>query len=214
MGTRVVVADDHLLVRAGITTLLGDIHDVEVVGEASDGAEAVKRVAELNPDILFLDLTMPGMSGFEVLAHVNEAQPGVRIVILSMHDTPEHVLRALKLGASGYMLKDVFPDELAQAIRAVNKGDTWLSSAISKTVVAGYLGRSDNEGAVLPQLTTRQSQVLKMIAEGHSTKQISSDLNLSIKTIETYRAQIMDKLDIHDVAGLVRYAIRHGISPL
>lgn len=214
MGTRVVVADDHLLVRAGITTLLEDIPDVEVVGEASDGAEAVKRVAELNPDVLFLDLTMPGMSGFEALAQINESQPRVRVVILSMHETAEHVLRALKLGASGYMLKDVFPDELAQAIRAVNKGDTWLSSAISKTVVAGYLGRSDHEEAVLPQLTTRQSQVLKMIAEGHSTKQISSDLNLSIKTIETYRAQIMDKLDIHDVAGLVRYAIRNGISPL
>lgn len=214
MGTRVVVADDHLLVRAGITTLLEDIPDVEVVGEAADGAEAVKRVAELNPDVLFLDLTMPGMSGFEALAQINESQPRVRVVILSMHETAEHVLRALKLGASGYMLKDVFPDELAQAIRAVNKGDTWLSSAISKTVVAGYLGRSDHEEAVLPQLTTRQSQVLKMIAEGHSTKQISSDLNLSIKTIETYRAQIMDKLDIHDVAGLVRYAIRNGISPL
>lgn len=214
MGTRVVVADDHLLVRAGITTLLEDIPDVEVVGEASDGAEAVKRVAELNPDVLFLDLTMPGMSGFEALAQINESQPKVRVVILSMHETAEHVLRALKLGASGYMLKDVFPDELAQAIRAVNKGDTWLSSAISKTVVACYLGRSDHEEAVLPQLTTRQSQVLKMIAEGHSTKQISSDLNLSIKTIETYRAQIMDKLDIHDVAGLVRYAIRNGISPL
>lgn len=214
MGTRVVVADDHLLVRAGITTLLEDIPDVDVVGEASNGADAVKRVAELSPDVLFLDLTMPGMSGFEVLAQINESHPGVRVVILSMHDTAEHVLRALKLGASGYMLKDVFPDELAQAIRAVNKGDTWLSSAISKTVVAGYLGRNAGEETVLPQLTTRQSQVLKMIAEGHSTKHISSDLSLSVKTIETYRAQIMEKLDIHDVAGLVRYAIRQGISPL
>lgn len=213
MSTRVVVADDHQLVRAGIATLLGDIPGVEVVGEASDGSEAVKMVFELTPDILFLDLAMPGMSGFEALTKINESQPGLRVIILSMHDSEEHVLRALKLGAVGFMLKDAAPEELAQAIKAVNMGNTWLSSAVSKTVISSYLGRSGNEGSLSP-LTARQSQVLKMIAEGCSTKQISVTLNLSIKTIETYRIQIMDKLDIHDIPGLVRYAIRQNIIPL
>jgi DNA-binding NarL/FixJ family response regulator len=213
MSTRIVIADDHQLVRAGIVALLSDIPDVEVVGEASDGVEALELVAECKPDMLVLDIAMPGMSGLDVLAKINETQPHVNVIILSMHDSAEHVLRALKLGAVGYLLKDALPGELAQAISAVNKGNTWLSSAISKTVISGYLGRSGHEASV-PQLTIRQKQVLKMIVEGQSTKQISSTLDLSIKTIETYRAQIMDRLDIHDIPGLVRYAIREGIIPL
>ncbi|WP_153111849.1 response regulator [Propionivibrio limicola] len=213
MATRIVVVDDHRLVRAGIVALLEDIPEVEIVGEASDGTQALKTVAELEPDLLILDLSMPEMSGFEVLERIHETHPRVKVIILSMHDSAEHVHRALKLGASGYLLKDVLPDELVLAIDAIKKGRTWLSSAISKTVIDGYLGRNGEEGALSP-LTERQSQVLKMIAEGQSTKQISGHLNLSVKTIETYRAQIMEKLDIHDIAGLVRYAIRQGIVPL
>ncbi len=213
MKIRVVVADDHRLVRAGIVALLEDIPDVEVIGEASDGAQALKIVCELNPDVLFLDLAMPGMSGLDALARIHESLPHVKVIILSMHDSAEHVHRALKEGAAGYLLKDVLPEELGHAIRAVIEGKAWLSSAISKTVIDGYLGRNGNDEFV-PPLTERQSQVLKMIAEGLSTKQIGSQLNLSVKTIETYRAQIMDKLDIHDIAGLVRYAIRLGVVPL
>jgi len=213
MITRIVVADDHRLVRAGIVALLGDIPGVDVVGEAADGYEALRLATELKPEILFLDLAMPGMGGLEALALINETQPDVRVIILSMQDGEEHVLRAFKLGAVGYMLKDVAPEELAQAIAAIVDGNTWLSAAVSKTVIASYLERSGDEES-LNQLTARQNQVLKMIAEGGSTKSISSVLNLSVKTIETYRAQIMDKLDIHDIPGLVRYAIRHGITQL
>lgn len=213
MITRVLIADDHHLVRAGIASLLKDLPAVEVVGEASDGLQAVKLAAELRPHILFLDVAMPGMSGLDALAVINEAQPEVRVVILSMHDSEEHVLRALKLGAVGFMLKDAAPEELAQAIKAVNEGNTWLSAAVSKTVIASYLERS---GSSEPQsvLTVRQGQVLKMIAEGYSTKEVGFSLNLSVKTIETYRTQIMDKLDIRDLPGLVRYAIRQGIIEL
>ena len=210
MNTRVVIADDHQLVRAGIAALLADIPEVEVVGEASDGEQAVRLASELRPQVLFLDVAMPGMSGLDALALINDNEPEVRVVILSMHDSEEHVLRALKLGAAGFMLKDAAPEELAQAIRAVGQGHTWLSAAVSKTVIASYLERSgDGGGQAL--LTARQSQVLKLIAEGRSTKEVSFELQLSVKTIETYRAQIMDKLDIHDLPGLVRYAIRQGI---
>ena len=213
MTTRVVIADDHQLVRAGIASLLGDIPGVEVVGEASDGNEAVRLASELVPNLMFLDIAMPGMNGLEALALINEAEPAVRIIILSMNDSEEHVLRALKLGAVGFMLKDSAPEELAQAIKAINAGHTWLSAAVSKTVIASYVERSGAD-EIQSLLTVRQNQVLKMIAEGHSTKEISFALNLSVKTIETYRAQIMDKLDIHDLPGLVRYAIRQGIIPL
>jgi len=213
MSTRVVIADDHQLVRAGIASLLGDIPGVEVVGEASDGHEAVRLASELVPHILFLDIAMPGMNGLDALALINEAEPAVRVIILSMNDSEEHVLRALKLGAVGFMLKDAAPEELAQAIKAINAGHTWLSAAVSKTVIASYVERSGAD-EIQSLLTARQNQVLKMIAEGRSTKEISFALNLSVKTIETYRAQIMDKLDIHDLPGLVRYAIRQGIIPL
>jgi DNA-binding NarL/FixJ family response regulator len=212
MMTRIVIVDDHRLVRAGIMSLLEGVSGVGVVGEASDGLSALKLISEVDPDIVLLDLTMPGMSGFDVLAQIEN--PGrVKTIVLSMHDGAEHVHRALKLGAAGYLLKDVLPDELVLAIDAVNKGGTWLSFAISKIVVDGYLGRSGNDDP-LSRLTERQNQVLKMIAEGQSTKQIGSHLNLSVKTVETYRSQIMEKLDIHDIAGLVHYAIRRGIVPL
>ena len=213
MVTRIVVAEDHQLVRAGITAIIDNIPDVEVVGEATDGAEAVKRVTELNPDILFLDLVMPIMTGLEALRRINELHPTVRVIVLSMYNDEEHVLRALKLGAVGYMLKDAAHEELAQAIKAVSEKNTWLSSSVSRTVISAYLEESGGTNSPV-MLTSRQNQVLRLIAEGYSTKDISSMLNLSSKTIDTYRAQIMEKLDIHSIPGLVRYAIRHNIIPL
>lgn len=213
MTTRIVVVDDHRLVRAGIVSLLDEVSEIEVVGEASNGPQALKLISDLDPDVVLLDLAMPGMSGFDVLGQLGKSGVGVKVIVLSMHDSAEHVHRALKLGAAGYLLKDVLPDELLRAIDAVNKGNIWLSSAISKTVIDGYLGRNGS-GDLLTQLTDRQGQVLKMIAEGLSTKQIGACLNLSVKTVETYRSQIMEKLDIHDIASLVRYAIRQGIIPL
>ncbi len=213
MVTRIVVAEDHQLVRAGISAIINSIPGVEVVGQATDGAEAVKLVTELNPDILFLDLVMPNMTGLEALRLINESHPTVRVIVLSMYNDEEHVLRALKLGAVGYMLKDAAHEELAQAIKAVSEKSSWLSSSVSRTVISAYLEESGGTNSPV-MLTSRQNQVLRLIAEGYSTKDISSMLNLSSKTIDTYRAQIMEKLDIHSISGLVRYAIRHNIIPL
>ena len=213
MPTRVVLVDDHHLVRAGIGALLRELPDVDVVGEGADGEAAIRLVRELAPDVLFLDLVMPGMSGLVALERIIGQQPDVKTIILSMHSSEEHVVRAMQLGASGYLLKDVAPDELQQALDAVMNGDTWLSSAISRTAIAEYVGRTAHESP-LDTLTVRQHQVLKLLAEGYSTRDIAAQLELSVKTIETFRAQIMDRLSIHDVAGLVRYAIRQGIVPL
>lgn len=214
MTIRIILADDHRLVRAGIGALLRDLPEVDVVGEGADGAEAVALVDELLPDVAFLDLVMPRMSGLDALARINEMHPEVRVIVLSMHASEEHVVRSLQLGAVGYMLKDGAPDELALALAAVMKGETWLSAPISRTAITDYLRRTTMRETLLDALTTRQRQVLKAIAEGVGTRDISEQLGLSIKTVETYRAQIMLRLDIHDVAGLVRYAIRHGIVPL
>ena len=213
MVTRVAIADDHQLVRAGLAALLADIPDIAVVGEAADGNEALQLATQARPDILFLDLVMPGIPGLEALELIKSEAPAVQVVILSMYAGKEHVLRAFKLGAAGFIVKDAAPEELALAIKAITQGHTWLSPAVSKTVVSDYLEQNGSENVPGP-LTPRQTQVLKMIAEGHSTKRISNALNLSVKTIETYRIQIMNKLDIHDVTGLVRYAIRQSIIPL
>jgi DNA-binding NarL/FixJ family response regulator len=211
--TRIVLVDDHHLVRAGIGALLRELPKVDVVGEGADGEAAIRLVRELVPDVLFLDLVMPGMSGLVALERIIGQQSDVKIIILSMHSSEEHVVRALQLGAAGYLLKDVAPEELQMALKAVMNGDTWLSSAISRTAIAEYVGRTAHESP-LDTLTARQHQVLRLLAEGHSTKDIAVQLELSVKTIETFRAQIMDRLAIHDVAGLVRYAIRQGIVPL
>jgi DNA-binding NarL/FixJ family response regulator len=209
----VVLVDDHQLVRAGIGALLRELPDVDVVGEGADGESAIRLAQELIPDVLFLDLVMPGMSGLVALERIIGQQPDLKVIILSMHSSEEHVVRALQLGAAGYMLKDVAPEELPLALNAVMNGDTWLSSAISRTAIAEYVDRTAHE-APHDTLTARQEQVLRLIAGGHSTRDIGAQLDLSVKTIETFRAQIMERLDIHDVAGLVRYAIRQGIVPL
>jgi DNA-binding NarL/FixJ family response regulator len=214
MSIRVLIADDHQLLRAGIVALLRDLPDVDVVGEAANGADTLRLVDDLNPDLLLLDVVMPGMSGIEVLEQLQQRSVVTpRVIMLTMHASEEHVLRALRLGASGYLLKDAAPDELGQALLAVARGENWLSSAVSKKVISGYVARAGGEETV-DALTVRQHEVLKMMAQGMSTKEIGAALNLSVKTIETYRAQIMDRLDIHDLAGLVRYAIRNGIVPL
>jgi DNA-binding NarL/FixJ family response regulator len=156
---------------------------------------------------------MPGMSGLDALERIIKLYPEQKVIALSMHASEEYVLRALQLGAAGYMLKNVAPEELYQAIKTVINGDTWLSAAISKKVIAGYVGRTSNDTS-LDSLTPRQLQVLKLTAEGLSNKEIGRQLDLSAKTIETYRLQLMERLDIHDLAGLIRYAIRYGLVPL
>jgi DNA-binding NarL/FixJ family response regulator len=209
---RVLLVDDHALVRAGIRSLLQELPDVEVVAEASDGAQALQLAEREQPDVVLMDIAMKGMNGLEAAAKLRERQPGVKIVILSMHTSEEYVLLALRAGAAAYLIKDSATAELGLALNSVMRGETYLSPAISRQVVDGYVQRVGT-GAGADPLTQRQRQVLKHIAEGRSTKEIAFELDLSVKTIETHRAQIMERLGIRDVAGLVRYAMRVGIVP-
>jgi len=215
---RVMIADDHTLVRAGMRALLAQVPEVEVIAEASDGREALQLIATHRPDVVLMDITMPGLNGLEATVRVVREFPQVRVIILSMHAVEEYVLQALHAGASGYLLKHAAPVELALAVKAVMRGETYLSPPISKVVIAQYLQRTRGErnrsraaSAPYKQLTSRQREILQLIAEGHTTKDIAQRLNLSVSTVETHRTELMQRLDIHDVAGLVRYAIRTGL---
>jgi DNA-binding NarL/FixJ family response regulator len=209
---RVLLADDHALVRAGIRSLLGAMAEVEVVGEAASGEEALELAQRQLPDVVLMDIAMRGITGLEAAAAMRERLPSVRVVILSMHSGEEYVLQALRAGAAGYLLKDAATGELELALRSVMRGESWLSPAVSRQVVEGYVQRTGGETA--PEvLTARQREVLRFVAGGKSTKEIAFLLNLSVKTVETHRAQIMDRLGIRDVAGLVRYALRTGLVP-
>lgn len=209
---RILLVDDHALVRAGMRSLLRDIADVEVVAEASDGAEALTAAERERPDVVLMDIAMKGMNGLEAAARLRERQPEAKIIILSMHTSEEYVLLALRAGAAAYLIKDSATSELELALKCVMRGETYLSPAISRQVVDGYVQRVGVSSSPDP-LTPRQREVLKRVAEGRSTKEIAFDLNLSVKTVETHRAQIMDRLGIRDVAGLVRYAMRTGLVP-
>jgi DNA-binding NarL/FixJ family response regulator len=211
--TRILLADNHTLVRAGIRSLLEGLPGVEVVGEAADGREALALIEERNPDIVFMDIAMEGMNGLEATRRVVKSFSRVRVVMLSIHSNEEYVLQALRAGASGYMLKDAAPSELEIAIKAVAAGATYLSPSVSRQVVDDYLRRvgAEEDATPVEMLTPRQREVLQLIAEGRSTKEIAQKLELGIKTVETHRAQLMERLDLHDIAGVVRYAIRHGL---
>ena|SRR5712691_6688298 len=208
---RVVLADDHTLVRAGIRALLEKLPDVHVVAEASDGREAVHLVTTTQPDVVLMDIAMPGLNGLEATRRLVKEFPAIRVLILSMHKNEEYVWQALRAGAVGYLLKDADLAELALAITAVTRGETYLSPPISKHVIREYVQRVGGEETGLEQLTPRQREILQLIAEGHTTKMIAQRLGLSVKTVETHRVQMMERLDIHEIAGLVRYAIRMGV---
>lgn len=211
---RVLLADDHSLVRAGIRSLLEGIEGVQVGGEAGDGQLALRLVAERAPHVILLDIGLPGLNGLEVAARLAQLHPATRVVMLSMHAQDEYVRGALRAGAAGYLLKDASVPELELALCAVMRGETYLSPAVSKRLVQELVGRTDGESRPADVLTSRQREVLQLITEGHSTKEIAHRLGLSVKTVESHRAQIMERLDIRDVAGLVRYAIRAGlVSP-
>ncbi len=211
---RVLLADDHHLVRSGIRALLERIPAVEVVAECGDGRQALEAIEKSRPDVALLDITMPGLNGLEVASRVEKVSPRTRILILSMHAGEAYVAQALRAGVAGYLLKDAAAAELRLALEAVSRGETYLSPAISRQVVDGYLRASDAGSDLLAGLTARQREILQLIAEGRSTRKIAADLRVSVKTVETHRAQLMERLDIHDVAGLVRLAIRAGlVSP-
>jgi DNA-binding NarL/FixJ family response regulator len=208
---RVLLADDHQLVREGIRALLQKIDGVEVVAEAPDGHEAIRLSAELHPDVVLMDIMMPGMNGLDATERIAKEQAGARVIILSMNADQEFVLRAIRAGASGYLLKNAKTAELELALGSVAEGQTYLSPAVSGHVIEDSKRRMEEERVSTDPLTPRQREVLVLVAEGNSSKRIASKLGISIKTVEMHRRQIMDALGIHDIAGLTRYAIRTGI---
>ena len=211
---RVILADDHQLVRAGLRSLLQSFDNVQVLVECSNGHETLERVEALYPDVLLLDITMPGLNGLEVARRVRKLSPTTQVLVLSMHAGPEYVTQALRAGVAGYLIKDSAVEELRIALDALAAGRPYLSPAISQTVLHGYLrtGKAPADAGVeLDKLTARQREILQLLAEGHGTRDIAKRLHLSVKTVESHRSQLMDRLDIHDVPGLVRFAIRVGL---
>ena len=208
---RVVLADDHHLVRAGFGELLRRLTGIQVVGEASNGYEALDLIASQRPDVVLMDIGMADLNGLEATTRAVKAYPGVRVLILSMHTDKEYVLKALRAGAAGYLLKDADIAQLELAVRAVAGGETYLSPSVSTHVIADYVRRVGSAPCSPDELTPRQREILQLIAEGHSKQDIARKLNISLKTVETHRDQLKDRLGIYDIAGLVRYAVRSGI---
>ncbi len=209
--TRVLLADDHALVRAGIRALMEKIPSVVVVGEAGTGRQALELVRSKLPNIVLMDIAMTELGGLEALPRIMKDFPSVKVIILSAHANEEYVIRALREGASGYMLKDSATTELELAINSVIQDKLYLSPSISRTVIDDYLHRVSGATSPLEQLTSRQREILQLIAEGKNTKEIAAGLDISIKTVESHRLQLMDRVNIHDIPGLVRYAIRSGL---
>lgn len=214
--TKVLIADDHTIVRQGLRAILAGEPDFEVVGEAADGREALRKAAALRPDIIVLDISMPKMNGLEVTRKIIRDHPRSRVVALTMHSSEEYVYSLLKAGAHGYLLKESASSELVEAIRTVRRGGTYLHPSISVKVVHEYLKRPDpaSRFALDDGLSGRECEVLRFIAEGHTSKEIAAKLVLAVKTVDAHRTRIMEKLRIHNVAGLTRYAIRRGLSSL
>jgi DNA-binding NarL/FixJ family response regulator len=208
---RVLLADDHTLVRAGIRSLLQGLPGVEVVGEADDGQEALRLAETLRPDVVLMDVGMPGLNGLEVAGRLQTSDPAIRVIIVSMHTAEQYVLRALRAGCAGYLVKSSAVSELDVAVRSVARGETYLSPVVSKRVVEDYVTRTGGAADPLEALTPRQREILQLVAEGHTSKDIAQRLYLSVKTVEAHRAQLMERLDLHDLAGLVRFAVRVGL---
>ncbi len=212
-GLRVLLADDHGLVRAGLRSLLEALGN-EVVAEASDGVEALRLIGKLHPAVALMDVSMPGMNGLEAASRATKHHPQTRVLMLSMHTDTEYIRQALVAGAAGYMLKSAGSTELEMALTTVASGDVWLSPVISRPVITELLrAPRSTEGGSRPseRLSPRQREVLQLVAEGHSTKEIAHRLQISAKTVDSHRAQIMERLELHGVASLVHYAFRTGL---
>ena len=207
---RVLIADDHALVRAGIRALVEKIEGVVVVAEAGKGNEAIELIRKLKPNLVLLDITMPEGSGFDVLDRLTTEFPEVRVIVLTVHEAGEYAIRALREGAAGFLPKSAASTELEQAIQTVVRGEIYISPETSRKTLLEY-GKGATKRELLATLSPRQREVLRLIAEGRTTKQIAQELEISVKTVESHRAQLMERLDIHDVAGLVRYAITVGL---
>lgn len=208
---RVMIVEDHALVRAGMRALLQKIAGIEVVADVGDGWEALKAVQANAPDLILMDIAMPGLNGLDATSRIMKESSTTRVILLSMYANEEYLRQALQVGAVGYLLKGAELSELELAIRTVSRGETYLTPAVAKYAVDVYRNKSGEPSSPLARLSGRQREILQLIAEGSTTKDIAQRLNLSVKTVETHRAQLMERLEIHDVPGLVRLAIRAGL---
>ncbi|MDF0675339.1 MAG: response regulator transcription factor [Nitrospira sp.] len=208
---RILLVEDHALVRAGMKALLQKIEGTEVVADMGDGLEAVKYVQTATPDLVLMDIAMPGLNGLDTTARIVKEAPTTRVILLSMHANEEYLRQALQVGASGYLLKGAELAELELALKTVARGEKYLTPAVAKYAIEAYREKSEGPIGPLAKLSMRQREILQLIAEGQTTKDIAQRLNLSVKTVETHRSQLMERLDIHDVPGLVRFAMRVGL---
>lgn len=213
---KVLLADDHTIVRKGIRSLLDDEANIEVIGEAEDGREALEKVEALSPDVVLMDSTMPALNGLEATRQIKKRFPLVKVLVLTMHTNEVYIYQFLKAGASGYLVKQTAPQELVMAIQAVYQGGSFLSPSISKTVIDEYIRQADSDGTddAYETLTTREREVLQLLAEGLSNREIADKLVISLKTVGVHRLNLMNKLDIDHVTALTKYAIRRGIISL
>jgi len=207
---RIILADDHALVRAGFRALLREM-GIQILAEAGNGWEVLQRVSEHQPDVVLMDIAMPELNGLEATARLTQQFPTVRVVILSMHANIEYARRALQAGAAGYLLKNAKAAELETALTAVAQGEVYLSPAVAKYVAADYTRRCQDKSPAYMRLTPRQAEILQLITKGYTRKQIAEKLDISVKTFDTYRAQLMRLLDVQDAAGLVRAAAQMGL---
>ena len=206
---KILVVDDHAIMRDGIHALI-DLHDdIEVVGEASDGKEAIEKVRELAPDVVIMDIAMPGMDGLEAARRIRKRNPEVKVLVLTQHDHKEYVLSAIKVGVAGYLPKRAVSSELVSAIRAVHRGESFLYPSAATALIQDYLRKGEVEP--YDYLTEREREILKLIAEGHTSREIANMLFISLKTVQGHRTKVMEKLDIHNRTELIRYAMRKGL---
>jgi len=211
---RILLADDHELIRTGIRNLLGANKDFSIVGESGDGEETIRRVRELKPDVVVIDISMPKMSGIEVTKHLREKFPSVKVLVLTMHENVEYVYQIYKAGAGGYLLKNAGREEITSAIYAVARGEKFFSPKVSELMISEYMQQAERRDSPSSDstLTKREEEVLRLIAKGLSNQKISTQLFISPRTVDTHRTNIMQKLDIHDAGNLVRYALEHGFG--
>ncbi len=212
MGIRIILADDHAVLRHGLSRSFGAEDDIEVVGQASDGLSTIDLIRELSPDVVVMDIGMPDLNGIEATRRITKDYPDVKIVGLSMHSSDKYIREMFKAGASGYLLKNCAFEELIEAIRTVAGGKTYISSSIGDMIIKEYINKSDEEKSVFSILSQREREVLQLLAEGKTTKQVGRLLNISPKTVEVHRLRIMDKLELDNIAHLTKYAIQEGLT--
>ena len=210
---KILLVDDHAIMRDGIKALLSIYDDIEVVGEASEGREAIEMARELNPDVVVMDISMPGMDGLEVTRRLTKRNPGMKVIILTQHDNREYILSAIKVGAAGYIPKKALGSDLISAIRAVHSGDSFLYPSAAKTLIDDYRKQAEQPD-IYESLTEREREILKLIAEGLTSREIANALYISQKTVQGHRTKIMEKLDLHNRTELIKYAMRKGLVDL